>query len=533
MALIIGVIIVFIFSKIVPYHMDEFAAYHPIMCLYYKANLFNNFRESCSAYNLNFINSGLILPLRANYYVGSFQAILYLPLFILWKSPLSARFLGYIFLLLQAIILGKIFKIKFEYLLGGFLIFFPYFFQHIVDTGPISYQTTSIFLIYFLILKWIKNLKISYLIVITLLIFCGIFTKLSYFWLLPGLLLIFGWEIYKNKKSIFKYNNFRKLCLGFSFALLIFTLLFYFLFLSTNPSDSQSYPLIDEITKSPRSSLYTLSELKEIKIFQMPIIKALINPLEATQRIYANRVIEHLYIYDFFIFILLPFILIILLYKGKIIFDENIGDLIIFYLSFIITIFFIMATKQAIAMHHLILAYPFLILFSLKSINILKNIQFKSSKTIRFQTIIIPYLALFCILNIYLYSILPKQTIDSQSDFSLIDINKILNNEQLARDYLFVVVDGGMYYSQALYGNINQSVIYIQPLDTENEIQALKDLSRENNRKLLFIYNQKRLESDMNLVRKSFVLDRCKLISESSVWDILLEKNNSRNICFN
>ncbi len=532
--LIIGLIIVIIFSQIVPFEMDEFAAYHPIMCFYYKANILNTFRESCSAYNLNFLNSGIILPLRANNYIGFFQSIIYLPIFPLWKDPLSARFLGYIFLILQAIILGKIFKMKYEHVLIGLVLFFPYFFQHIVDTGPISFQTTSIFLVYFLIIKWTQKIKIYPLLLITLLIFFGIATKLSYFWLLPGLFLIFLWEIIKNKKLIFTYKNLQKLCLGVSISILIFTLLVYGLFLSTDPGNNKIFPFLSEIINGPRGELYSISELIKINWRQLPIIKSLINPLEATQRIYWNNIMHNsiAYFYDFIVFLFLPFIILILMIGKKIVINKNIGDVIILYFSFLVSLFFIIFTRQAWAVHHLILVYPFLILFSIKSLTILKTVNFKWGKFFKFKYIITLFLILFCFLNFLIFITFNKQTVHHANDFSRIKINQILEDEQLAKSYSYVVIDWGMYYLQGLYGNINQSVIYLEPLNQISQIAELKNISNKSNRKLLFIYNKKILESDMDLIQKSFKLSTCKLIQNSTAWDILLEQDNSNNICF-
>lgn len=156
-------LIAFFSNRIGPYNMDEFCHYHPIISRHYKYNVLNTFRENCRGYDLSFLNTGLVLPLRAYAYEGSSSSLYYYPLFLIWKDPRSARFLGLLFLLVQSLLLARIFNQRYEYTLLFLLCFFPYFFQHLVDTGPINFTTTSIFLLYWLMIKWLDTFKFKYL----------------------------------------------------------------------------------------------------------------------------------------------------------------------------------------------------------------------------------------------------------------------------------------------------------------------------------------------------------------------------------
>ena len=70
------------------------------------------------------------------------------------------------------------------------------------------------------------------------------------------------------------------------------------------------------------------------------------------------------------------------------------------------------------------------------------------------------------------------------------------------------------------------------PLNKEWQIEKLKELSREYDRKLLFIYNSKKKASDLDLIQESFPLKPCLLVDPDAVWQILLEVDEGEeNIC--
>ncbi len=100
--LLFGALVVMLISQAAPYCMDEFLQYNEIIYGHYPANNLNSFNEAADLYDLNLYNTGLILPLRCYYYMGVLPALYYYPLFLVWQDPLSARFLGIVFIFLQA-----------------------------------------------------------------------------------------------------------------------------------------------------------------------------------------------------------------------------------------------------------------------------------------------------------------------------------------------------------------------------------------------------------------------------------------------
>ena len=180
------------FFSFVPVNMDEFCQYHVLACNEYPLNKLNVFRERCDACDLSLVKGGAFFPLLTYSYMGSVSAAVYYPLFKLWHSPYSSRLLGCFFLVAQAFLLFRIFRVSFLGCFFFLILFFPYAFQHIVE-GPIYFQTFSILYIYYLSRQWRSALYDGsggvwlYPAGIGCVVFLGIWTKLSYFLILPSL----------------------------------------------------------------------------------------------------------------------------------------------------------------------------------------------------------------------------------------------------------------------------------------------------------------------------------------------------------
>jgi len=529
--LLIGIVISVIFSRFVPYNMDEFIHYRQIICYHYKYNSLNTFRGGCFDFDLNFLNTGVFLPLRSTGYMGSLPSILYYPLFLVWKSPISARFLGIVFLLIQALILSKIFNIRIGYIFLGLIFFFPYFFQHIVDTGITGFQCSILIFLYFLTAKWLKSLKTSYPLWIALIVFLGIWAKLSFFWLLPGIGILFLMLVTENRKTIFERKNFQILVVH---SLLIFIIvggLSSLLFLST---DRDGHFFADELFSGPRSEVYSLKELLDPNtIGQSQAFKALINPYQSTQRIYHVKSLSlFTYVYDFLVYISIPLMGIILFITAKGDSKKGVLKSLLLFFVFIITFFIILRTKRARFMHHTILSFPFLILCALILFNALREKGRHILNSRFLKIILLSWFSLFFLLNSYLFLTFSNQEIRHFDDFSKIKINEILRNAYLAKNYFYVTIDWGIYYYQALYGHPSQGVLYLTPLNKKWQIDRLKKLSREYDRKLLFIYNTQKKASNLRLIQESFSLKPCHRVDAEAVWQILLEVDESEeNIC--
>ena len=184
-------------------------------------------------------------------------------------------------------------------------------------------------------------------------------------------------------------------------------------------------------------------------------------------------------------------------------------------------------------MHHTILSFPFLILSFLSIMDLLRKKSIDTFKFLSPQRIIKLWFLIFLLLNSYFFISFKNQDIKSHDDFSKVELNKVLKNEYLSKNYFYTVIDWGMYLYQGLYGDENQSVLYMEPLKKIRHINQLKELSDRHNRKVLFIYNSKITASDHVLIQQSFNLKPCALIKKDSVWNIMIEEDkNDENICF-
>jgi len=87
-----------------------------------------------------------------------------------------------------------------------------------------------------------------------------------------------------------------------------------------------------------------------------------------------------------------------------------------------------------------------------------------------------------------------------------------------------IVVFCGMYYIKALYGPSQQCVLYIQPLNSEEQIIKIKEILNKTKRKALFI-SMANSESNISLIRASFPsLVELKTNFDAGPWRVLYEK---------
>ncbi len=525
--LLLCILIAFFFSLIVPYNMDEFSAYHPIICHHYPENKHNIFRENCKQYDLEIFGTNLILPLRSYYYIGSFAAIIYYPLFLIFKSPLSSRLLGIIALAISGFLLGKMFNIRHRVIMLFLLMFFPYFFGHATGTGDLVFTTTSIFLIYLLATAWFSKVQARYPLLIALIIFGGVWAKLTYFWLVPGIGLMLTeryytakalWQNSKHRvknniktKTLIKKIIMQGLCAGIICAALIGVLLF-----SKSPLSGQPYIQSALAGKGAVMS----KEVSARALWNHGVMKTLRNPLEATHRIFFVKSNMITKMYGLAMMLFVPAAITMLLTLGKIPWRAC-RAAILYFIAFAASIGIMLFTPGSWAAHHALLAYPFLIISIFLTVGLLQKVHNVSA--ILF--------GVFIIANVYLFFSFPFQNIRPHDDWSKIKINRILNDDYLASKYFYVVVDWGMYYYQGLYGPHKQSVLYLEPLTAPAQITQLKRLSKLHDRKLLFIYMNPS-QSNLHLIFQSTPLKRCRLADAAGIWQITLEPDeNPKNRC--
>lgn len=510
-----GLIIVVALSAVIPYNMDEFVQYTQLRCWFYRNSIID---PACTRYDLNFLNTGLLLPLRSYDYIGSFPSLYYLPLFLVWRSPLSARFLGYLFLVVQAVILSKLFGLPKKTTLAGLLLFFPYFVLHMTDMGPVAFQTTSLLLTYLFFDRWLSTGRWRYPILCSIMFFCGFWTKLSYVWLFPGIAAMLCMKAWEYRDGIARNRKLFALQAGamvYITATLIGSLL-----LSTLPGNAAFKPFLYLLGLG---ETYSLSELFT-NLPYLQVTQRLMNPLQATHRsfVVANPAHFLLRIYGYMIYIVIPALLLALpSFQAA---RKSNWKAVCLYGIFLATFLIIADTKNAWAMHHAILAVPFLLLSAGEAVKAAKGMEWKMNRQV--HTYALPALAgAFVLLNIYPFSVFPFQTREHYDDASKIALQRILNEKEIEKEYVVVNVHWGTHFYYGLFGPTEQAMV---PGDVDQ--QKLLQFKEQTGRKVAYVYNRKELE--YFAYQPQFPVRRCEMVDPNAVWQLALEDvPGEKNIC--
>lgn len=520
-------LIVFLLHKIVPYEGDEFSQYHPILCRYYPLNALNTFTDGCDVYALHVLGTSLVLPLRSFYYVGSFPSLIYLPLFLLWKSPMSARWLGLLFLTAESWILGRLFRIKQRDIFAGLLLFFPYMFAHAVDTGPVAFQLLSLFLLAFLFRRWTRTLQSRYPLLVALVLFCGVWTKLVYILLLPGIAALFVLSVYEEWGRMIEDHTMKKFWTQALWCGALFTALTAVLLCSTGVLEQGNGMYGQELLRG--GDAWSLQDL-ESRFDRIYAVQVLVNPYGAAHRIFQVWNVPVITgIYDALTFFALPLLIILgfFLIPSE---WKRLNRAAIFYAVFGCTLLLIVRVKISWAIHHVILAFPFLILSALAFFEalVLTDETRRATALRRITQLVVLCLLIVNVIVTVSFAFEPTQ---SNNDRSKLAVEQVLADPMLAQRYLYVATHWSVYFSQALYGDRRQGVLYLHPLNSSDQIQALKELAASQRRKLLFLVNEREQDADLSLLRRSFLLKPCGALSGSGAWQVLLQPDAETNPC--
>jgi len=512
------------FSMVVPYNMDEFLFYDAIICHLYPGN---NLHGWCDPFQLNVLNSGIILPLRSFDYVGSFPALYFLPIVLLWSSPLAARLLGMVFLVAGGFIAARIFSFRPRNVVLGLMLIFPYLFQHLVDTGPVGLQIFSVFLLYVLLDRWCAKQQWYIAVIIALLTFVNIWTKPSFFWFGPGLILFLLIHVVRNWVALRAPGRRSRFVLQGIVSLAVLALFMSILLLSTAADDPTVRPFLQQLMLSQS---YSLREMVQGDwIGWSPSWYAFLHPLEATQRVYevmSAPTLSRIFCIIHYLFV--PFFLFVLFLKGL-----SYRVLIlpaVLYVSFLVTIMMIVRTYESWAMHHAILSYPFLILAALATLRIVLTHAVSSRFWLR--AILFVWGTAFVVVNLFLYALFPTQTYNFHNTPQKHMVQRIINTGSIPDRTMVLTLDWGMYYYSGLFGSPNKSVLFEWGLDDPQRVEYLQNLARENNRKIVLLYAPADTSVNAPLLRWMMQLESCAATPLDADWVMLAEPDDEiREVC--
>ncbi|OGJ55666.1 hypothetical protein A3D88_02040 [Candidatus Peribacteria bacterium RIFCSPHIGHO2_02_FULL_52_16] len=512
-------------SQIVPINMDEFIAYHPIVCIFYPLNALNVYREACGLYDLDVLGTGMVLPLRAFGYLGSSMSLLYFPFFLLWRDVESARLLGCLLLSLQAFCIAKLFRFKIWMTFAAVWAFFPYAFQHVIDTGPLGLQTTSVFLLYLLFRNWTKTIRMHFLLSVALILFFCLWTKMVFLWLLPGVAVLFLLEMIEQRNTLFRKKNVWKIARQASVAAAALFLPLGTLLFSTTPGSPSHRPLLAVLLKSEQ---YGWKELWE-RFWDLLVTFRALHPLEATHRVFEPERLMTAFtsfttFYDVTVFLApAAFCVLLLIALPLRVSGKKLLRALLFHGLFVMTFIIIARTKAAGSMHHAILAFPFLILAYASTAEAVLATECRTLLQRLLRAGVILLGVVIIAENLFLYGVMFTLRPRTHDDPSKVVVHRILYDPLPASEYIYVVTDWGMYYYLGLFGERAQSVVYFQPVNTKAHIAELQSVAAAHSRKLLFIYNSKETADDLPLITATVPAAECGAIPPGAVWRILAQ----------
>ena len=468
-------------SSRVGFNMDELVVYQALGCAWHScAELWSRGAEPCRQFDLAPLHwltpQPVYLPLRSYPYLGSLQGLFYLPLYLLWKSPYSARLFGVLLLGAQSFLISKVFGPPVLLVGAILLLFMPYAFQHFMDTGELSLCTTSVFLLAFLHKRWLAALiaerRRSWVIAtaIGLINLCILLFRLNNVAYMPAFILAQIAFLYAfGVKTAWNVRK-RTFITQLSWMVTLFLLGAFVWFTSIDRSQVPLYRYLLEplsgATSTPSSVLAS-----PWRHFVDDLSGYIVHPLTAAH--IAHRIEPTFQRQG----IELIGIVCLALISGWFLSTRkeyrvlSVGCVV----AFLVGVVSISAVSKSWAMHHIIPVFP-LLLIALFS-------QVSSRGLNRFQLIL---LLCFAAINVRLYAqLLTLPHLDSRFDPGIVALNEELNN-RFAGSHIMVIGSWGLYYPKLLYGPAEQCLIWVRPSHA-SELQAAQRLKAEIKKPLLFI----------------------------------------------
>lgn len=518
-------------SRIIPYSDDEFEKFFSLACYAspYLRTHFDVLGNGCHQILRIIPLTSVVLPLNnASWYTGSINALLFAPLYALWASPVSARWFGLLFLLAEAFVLSRVFRLRYVPVAIALLMFFPFAFQHFADTGPLGLQILSLFLFYGALDRWIRMPRFGMLLLCTLLAVVGIWTKFTFVSVLPALVVLALVMLLEEPDARARIVTPRGL-LQIVASAAVFCILVAALVFATHPWQPDVAPYFMERDSMP---LYSIGQMVQGQWRNSELlIHGLRDPLFATHWIWpymANRGDAFLSLYYPLLIDFVPAALVMLVLFSPLPLRRFLRSATL-YLMFWVTLFVLLMNPSAAKMHNLLVAFPFLVLSACAVIVlILESLRVKPSWFLRLFLGV--SFALFLALNTdaYLHAAPPdpKQKTDQETLFS------VLRDPSIQRNYDIVILDYGFVFYQSLFGGEGAHLLYIRLLKDAKQAAEVMTYVRNEHRKALFVYLPKETSADLDMLRSIFPLEPCAALPDNPYFGILLEPGaNGATVC--
>ncbi len=492
----ISLAVVWLFSG-VPFNNDSYAYYLNLVAVRSPLNALDPSTRLLDLAPLGW----RYLPLRSYAYVGSLSSLLYLPLYLLWPSPHSARLMGLLMLGIQAAIFSRLFGLRARSCFAVLLLCMPYSFQHIVDTGPTAYPITIMCLIVLLARGWFRSLGKGgargalYPAAIAALVFLGLWCKLSFVYYLPVIALFALHYAVENRGSLAGVAPRRRFLLhcivllymcGIPTAVLLGAKM-------RPPAEGRYYQCATGVVDEALGELpYAYTPWRQF----LYLSNRFTNPLQAAHFVYRiPRAATLSGVALCAVTVLLLGYGIVRL-RGR---ERIIRFIATGLLSSGMVLAALLANPAAFCMHHVVLAYPFALMAVFAVLSGLRG-----DRTAR--VLLAAFLALngyqFCKMRGLDYREWEKAHHRHALVPSFGPLNERLN--AYASRYVFVHVDWGTYSIKALYGPRDQCNIAAWPLDSDEGVQSVRDICRHTGRRPMFIRMRERSGTDLAFLEEQF-----------------------------
>jgi hypothetical protein len=472
-AVLSAVAVLIVFAKWVPLQMDEFVSYQTLAALSHPHSVENVFCYPNASFYLRVLGR-FNLPLLTYDYIGSLSSLLYSPFFFLWPSPLSARLTGLVALLIQAWVLGKMFRFNVAAVFCCLLFFIPYSFAHIADTGPVAFQTTSVLVVCYLLRQWILSRhpshRLGMMAAAGWMIGLGCWVKPTYFFVGVGLALtaIAGFLL------VLRHRGGERLRRSGEYLILLVcaagsTLLVY----EAQRANGAAYlPVLNRRFIPGQIVLQDLGTR-----FRENVLHFLVNPLDGTSSHFDVRPELPVWLTAACLLLAIAMILAGGLFPRM--HPRHRGEILFNYGLFGLALLLVATNIYAKSMHHAVLAYPFVLLAIARALQLQRRHYL--SKVL---------LALFLVLNGSLLFRFPSLMEEARASSSPKAYAGRLN-EKLNRGYapnsVIACVDWGIYFIQTVYGPGSQVVLDLCAPDNAGELTQAATIARRLHRDLAVV----------------------------------------------
>jgi hypothetical protein len=217
--------------RVLPYNMDEFVHYHALGCATAPLGRdLPSFRDGCGLYDLRVPFTQVWLPLRSYYYIGSFPAAVFAPLWLVLGDPVAARVQGALFLFAFVLLAARLLRVRAPLVLLAGLVFPVFTLAFVVDEGPVGLSAVLLLVALLAVRRSLaagsSTGATAWAVAAGLAIFLGLWVKLIFAWWLPAAALFAVAESRRRSEEDFAVLRHLRLAIpAGALALLVPTLL--------------------------------------------------------------------------------------------------------------------------------------------------------------------------------------------------------------------------------------------------------------------------------------------------------------------